>query len=333
MLKTRNHVITTSATNRQITVYPRIARIAKTNENKGINANFNQVLPCYKSAVPKTGENMSASSQDLHEPSYVLRTGATAAARLRLLDEVYGPASRQMMLEAGLTSGMRALDVACGIGRVSCWLSSQVGPTGSVVGIDLNKDQLDEAELEAKATCNENNIVFLERSAYATGLPSESFDIIFCRYLLCHLTDPMDVLAELYRLLKPGGSIVCVDIDVTAIYSNPPSQAVARSIEVAMDAGKALGVDYTFGRKLASALLKSGFNSVTPRLDQPVYLTGPGKRMWEHTFYEAGPGIVATGASTQEEMDQLCRQLCELALDPGVLMTPWGSIVCRAIKP
>jgi ubiquinone/menaquinone biosynthesis C-methylase UbiE len=281
-----------------------------------------------------TGEIiMSASPKDLHEPSYVLRTGASAAARLRLLDDVYGPASREMMFEAGLAPGMRALDIGCGIGRISCWLSSQVGATGSVVGIDLNKDQLDEAQLEAEATCGENNIIFLERSAYATGFPPESFDFIFCRYLLCHLTDPMDVLAEMYRLLKPGGSLVCVDLDGSAMYSHPPSQALARSIEVAMDTGKALGVDYTFGRKLASALLESGFNSIIPRLDQPIYLNGPGKRMWEHTFYEAGPGIIAAGASSEEEMDQLCRQLCELALDPGVLIAPWASIVCRAIKP
>jgi ubiquinone/menaquinone biosynthesis C-methylase UbiE len=276
---------------------------------------------------------MSSSHKDLHEPSYVLRTGASAAARLRLLDDVYGPASRQMMFEAGLAPGMRALDIGCGIGRISCWLSSQLGATGSVIGIDLNKDQLDEAELEAKATCVENNVTFLERSAYTTGLPPESFDIIFCRYLLCHLTEPLDVLAEMYRLLKPGGSIVCVDLDCTAIYSHPPSQAVSRSVEIAMDAGKALGVDYTFGRKLASSLLSIGFNSVTPRLDHPVYLTGPGKRMWEHTFYEAGPGIVAAGASTEEEIDQLCHELCELALDPETLIAQWTSIVCRATKP
>ncbi len=177
------------------------------------------------------------------------------------------------------------------------------------------------------------NVTFLERSAYDTGLPSASFDIIFCRYLLCHLTDPLDVLAEMYRLLKPGGAVVCVDLDITAAYASPPSLAMARSIDIAMDTGKALGVTYAFGRKLHSAMLKTGFVSVTPRLDQPVYLSGPGKRMWEHTFHEAGDGIVALGVATQQEIDQICRQLCELAMDPETLIAQWTSILCRAVKP
>jgi ubiquinone/menaquinone biosynthesis C-methylase UbiE len=276
---------------------------------------------------------MSADPKHVHIPTYVLRTGASAAARLRLLDDVYGPASREMMLDAGLAPGMRALDISCGIGRISCWLSSQVGPTGSVVGIDLNKDQLDEAQLEAVTTCREKNVTFLERSAYETGLPSESFDIIFCRYLLCHLTDPLDVLAEMYRLLKPGGAVVCVDLDITAAYASPPSLAMARSIDIAMDTGKALGVTYAFGRKLHSAMRMTGFAAVTPRLDQPAYLSGPGKRMWEHTFHEAGDGIVASGAATRQEVDQICRQLCELAMDPETLIAQWTSILCRAVKP
>jgi ubiquinone/menaquinone biosynthesis C-methylase UbiE len=276
---------------------------------------------------------MSADLKHVHVPTYVLRTGATAAARLRLLDEVYGPASRDMMLDAGLAPGMRALDLACGIGRMSCWLSSQVGSTGSVVGIDLNKDQLDEAQLEAATTCHEKNVTFLERSAYDTGLPSASFDIVFCRYLLCHLTDPLDVLAEMYRLLKPGGAVVCVDLDITAAYASPPSLAMARSIDIAMETGKALGVTYAFGRKLHTAMLKTGFVGVTPRLDQPAYLSSPGKRMWEHTFHEASDGIVASGAATRQEVDQICRQLCELAMDPETLISQWTSILCRAVKP
>jgi len=276
---------------------------------------------------------MSADPNHVHIPTYVLRTGASAAARLRLLDDVYGPASREMMLDAGLAPGMRALDIGCGIGRISCWLSSQVGPTGSVVGIDLNKDQLDEAQLEAATTCHEENVTFLERSAYETGLPSASFDIIFCRYLLCHLTDPLDVLAEMHRLLKPGGAVVCVDLDITAAYTSPPSLAMARSIDIAMETGKALGVTYAFGRKLHSAMLKSGFAAVTPRFDQPAYLSGPGKRMWEHTFHEAGDGIVASGAATRQEMDQICHQLCELAMDRETLIAQWTSILCRAVKP
>jgi ubiquinone/menaquinone biosynthesis C-methylase UbiE len=49
---------------------------------------------------------------------YVLDVGESGAARLRLLDQVYGASTRRMLLEAGLSEGSRVLDLACGIGAV-----------------------------------------------------------------------------------------------------------------------------------------------------------------------------------------------------------------------
>jgi 2-polyprenyl-3-methyl-5-hydroxy-6-metoxy-1,4-benzoquinol methylase len=73
---------------------------------------------------------------------YVLDVGESGAARLRLLDQVYGTSTRRMLIEAGLREGSRVLDLACGIGAVSCWLASQVGATGKVIAGDVNPDQL-----------------------------------------------------------------------------------------------------------------------------------------------------------------------------------------------
>jgi ubiquinone/menaquinone biosynthesis C-methylase UbiE len=73
---------------------------------------------------------------------YALDTGDAGAARLRLLDQVYGTSTRRMLSEAGLRKGSRVLDLACGIGAVSCWLASEAGATGQVLAGDVNPDQL-----------------------------------------------------------------------------------------------------------------------------------------------------------------------------------------------
>jgi ubiquinone/menaquinone biosynthesis C-methylase UbiE len=57
---------------------------------------------------------------------YILDVGESGAARLRLLDQVYGASTRKMLLECGVREGSQVLDLACGIGAVSCWLASQV---------------------------------------------------------------------------------------------------------------------------------------------------------------------------------------------------------------
>ena len=57
--------------------------------------------------------------------------------------------------------------------------------------------------------------------------------------------------------------------------------------------------------------------------------------MSEHTFYEAGPGIIAAGASSPEEMDHICRQLYELTIATDTLIgqRPQGSAAPSSHSP
>ncbi|MDP9050032.1 MAG: methyltransferase domain-containing protein [Acidobacteriota bacterium] len=263
---------------------------------------------------------------------YVLGTGAAAAARLRLLDEVYGGTTRQMLLDAGLKPGMRVLDLACGVGTVSCWMAGIVGPTGSVVGIDVNPDQLVVAR-DTWSNCNGiPPVEFLEASAYDTGLPAGSFDLIHTRFLLCHLTEPAGVLAEMYRLLKPGGAVVCHDIHISSIFAHPPSDAYARSVELGHAVGKALGVNYDFGLELAGELTRAGFRQPAVKLDHPAYLSGEGKRLWEMTFAEAVPVMAREGVASPEELAEVVRDMAALAEREDVLLGSWRMMGVRAVK-
>jgi ubiquinone/menaquinone biosynthesis C-methylase UbiE len=148
---------------------------------------------------------MAEGAKGTQSDVYVLDTGEAAAERLRLLDKVHGPFTRKMLLDAGLREGTQALDLACGIGTVSCWMASQVGQTGSVIAADVNPDQLVVSKWHC-AKCDHFPIDYIEASAYDTELEAESFDLVHMRLLLCHLTEPARVLREVYRLLKPGGA-------------------------------------------------------------------------------------------------------------------------------
>ena len=265
--------------------------------------------------------------------TYILNTGASAAARLHLLHRLFGPISRQMLLDAGISPGKHVLDLGCGVGDVTCWMASQVGPNGSVTSIDLSAAQLAEAQREAATLGVENLITFLQRNASETGLPSESFDIVFCRFLLCHLTDPLGALKEMHRVLRPGGSIVCQDVDLATVYSSPDSDAVNRSVQASIATGQKLGADYRFGRRLHTALLDLGFTSVTPRFDQPMHLTGPDKRFWEYCFSEASDVITKTGILTQPEADELSQEIRQLSVDSQTVIAQHGSLSCSALKP
>ena len=265
--------------------------------------------------------------------NYILNTGASAASRLHLLHRLFGPISRQMLLDAGISPGKHVLDLGCGVGDVTCWMASQVAPNGSVTSIDLSAPQLAEARREAATLGVENLITFLQGNASETGIPSESFDIVFCRFLLCHLTDPLGALKEMHRILRPGGSIVCQDVDLATVYSLPDSDAVNRSVQASIATGQKLGADYRFGRRLHTALLDLGFTSVTPRFDQPMHLAGPDKRFWEYCFSEASDVITKTGILTGREADELGHEIRQLSLDSKTVIAQHGSFSCSAVKP
>jgi SAM-dependent methyltransferase len=255
---------------------------------------------------------------------YVLGTGQDAADRLRLLDKTFGPSTRKMLLDAGLGPGMRALDLACGIGAVSCWMASQVGPMGSVVAADVNPDQLVVSKWHC-AKCEHLPIDYIEASAYETGFPDESFDVVHMRFLLCHLTEPAKVLREAYRLLKPCGALVCQDLRLSGVFCSPESRAVSRSIEIGLQVGVALGVNYEYGTNLPADAADAGFHSVEVRLECPAYLRGPEKRLWELTFAEAAPVILKNGITTEDELNSIVDEMRRLAEDERVLMAQWCS--------
>ena len=101
---------------------------------------------------------------------------------------------------------MRVLDMACGVGTVTCWIAeARWAQAAWWWRADISPDQLAVAR-ETWASCEGlQPVEFIEASAYDTGLPAESFDLVHTRLLLCHLNRPEDAIAEFYRLLKPGG--------------------------------------------------------------------------------------------------------------------------------
>ncbi len=263
---------------------------------------------------------------------YVLGTGDSAADRLRLLDEVYGATTRKKLLEAGLCAETRGLDLACGIGVVSCFMASVIGKNGSLVAADVNPDQL----VVAKGNCanceHDASIDYIEASAYETGLPSASFDLVHIRLLLCHLTEPARALREVYRLLKPGGALVCQDLRVSSIFCSPNPSVFARVEEVARAGGKALGVDYNYGERMAADAEDIGFQIRDVWFNQPVYLRGPEKRLWEHTVREAVPSLLSHGATNEDEINYLLDEMRLAAEDEHNLIAQWGMPGMIAVK-
>jgi SAM-dependent methyltransferase len=263
---------------------------------------------------------------------YAFKTGDCGASRLEMQDEIYGASTRQMMLDSGLRAGMRVLDLACGTGIVTHWIAKQVGLTGTVVGADINREQLEFARPQWTPSEGSRPPEFMEVNAYDMGFPSESIDMVHCRLLLCHLQRPLDALLEIYRVLKRGGVLVCQDIVISSVFSCPPTKVYEQSIALGHALARHLGVNYDFGEQLHTAVMEVGFYPPEVNFVQPAQLRGVGKNWWHQSFVELRPGIIGARLATGDEMSTLLGELERLVLDERVLLAQARMPAVSAIK-
>ena len=125
-----------------------------------------------------------------------------------LVPAVFGPWAPMVVALGDPKPGARVLDVACGTGVVARLASQRVGPTATVVGLDLNPGMLTVAA--SSAACQAPTgapIRWQEASATKMPLPDSSFDIVYCQLGLQFFPDRAAALREMHRVLAPGGRL------------------------------------------------------------------------------------------------------------------------------
>ncbi|HYZ80813.1 MAG TPA: methyltransferase domain-containing protein [Solirubrobacteraceae bacterium] len=111
---------------------------------------------------------------------------------------------RRSLSLLGLAPGAHCLDVGCGAGPELGWLAQEVGPEGSVVGLDRSRQLLD----AAAGRHDDAVITLVYGDALALPFPDERFDGVRTDRTLQHVDDPARALSELVRVTRPGGRIV-----------------------------------------------------------------------------------------------------------------------------
>jgi ubiquinone/menaquinone biosynthesis C-methylase UbiE len=105
-----------------------------------------------------------------------------------------------------LSSGDAVLDLCCGAGASALPAARAVGPSGTVLGLDVAEPLLALAR-ERAATLGLGNVSFRECDATATGLESGSFDAVVCVFGVFFAADMPEFVAEMWRLVRPGGTL------------------------------------------------------------------------------------------------------------------------------
>ena len=264
--------------------------------------------------------------------TYALATGRAAERRLALLESVYGPEAERILSQIGIQPGHHVIDFGCGTGSTLPWFSKQVGKSGEVIGLDQSVEQLAIAEANCKAL-GLSNLRFLQASADASGLARESVDLAHCRLVLCHLQNPLDALKEMAAVVKPGGVVVCFDIELAQIFSVPSTSCYERMCAIYLERRRLDGLENAIGSKFPSLMAAVGLVQTEMAFIHPVYFRSEKKRLWEYTFKEAEARTLERKLIGKSELDQLMAEVAAVAANENFAIAQARMPVCWARKP
>jgi ubiquinone/menaquinone biosynthesis C-methylase UbiE len=203
--------------------------------------------------------------------AYLLADQPSELDRLQLQSHVWEPSGQHLLAKVGDGSGLRALDVGCGALGWLRSLSEWVGPSGQVVGADIDERLLDAARsfLVAESIAN---VELAVDDLFDSKLEPESFDLVHARYVIAPLGRGHEQVASHLRLLRRGGLLVLEEWDLGSWHFNPPAPAAERLIRLISEIFADQGGEA--GRGLPELLREVGIEE--PEIDAHVIALRPG---------------------------------------------------------
>ena len=217
---------------------------------------------------------------------------------------IAAPVAAGLLAAADLQPGERVLDVACGTGLVARLAAERVGPTGSVSAIDLAPDMI---EVAKRIAAPEAPIIDW-RVGDATSLPFDAatYDVVTCQLGLMFMQDRATVVAEMRRVLAPGGRLVMT----TPGRIQPPFALMEEAIveHINADLGGFVRVVFSMcdPAAVADLLETAGLRDIDTREEQATLrLPAPAEFLWQYiNLTPMGPFVAKAPDAAKAAMER-----------------------------
>jgi ubiquinone/menaquinone biosynthesis C-methylase UbiE len=255
--------------------------------------------------------------------NYVMGRTSEEYERLRRQSEAMEPITRSVLARVGLSAGMSCLDLGCGPGEVMRLMAEQVGQTGLVVGIDvdakLGGEMLSVLKSKGYEQCSfiEGSVERLEQ------IEVDRFDLVFARFLLMHLDDPVMALRKMYSRVRPGGRIVVQDYYFPTMDAYPRVEALAEFSQVFFGVYEKEGKETRMGLKLPALFIEAGIGH-PDGTDVAGFLHSPavGAKMIAAVYRSVLPLGLKHGITTQERSEWFFAEMLKLQDANCYLLSP-----------
>jgi len=193
------------------------------------------------------------------DPAYVFERSDDEYRRLTRQAALMEPVTERLFRDAGIAPGMRILDVGSGVGDVALLAARMVGPTGSVLGVDLDGSALRTARDRA-AAAGLDNLTFVEGDVRSLRTPA-GFDAAVGRLVLLYLGEPAEALRAIVECVRPGGIVAFQELDLdpdVRSRSYPDGTVWDRIGHQVIETFARSGAHHRMGRQLRGCYLLAG---------------------------------------------------------------------------
>lgn len=240
--------------------------------------------------------------------------------RLASVEIFNDPGSIRHLEALGVGPGWRCLEVGAGGGSIAAWLCERVGPSGQVLATDL--------ETKFLAALDYPNLEVRRHDITVDPLPDDAFDLVHTRAVLGHLPTREQVIQRLVTTLKPGGWLVCEDVDFSTFVDGSPYPILRRVTRAMTDfLESSAHANPYYGRHLFRSLQVNRLEEV--EAEGRVYMmrgAHPSAVLPKLTLSRVRSGIIASGAVSEAEFDSALALFDDpdVAVMSHVLMAAWG---------
>lgn len=261
----------------------------------------------------------------MSEKPYILGTHQTELERLGFQHRVWAADAAKLWQRAHVQRGMHVLDLGSGPGFATFDLAELVNSDGSVTALDISEVFVDYGNQQAKAR-GYDHVTFIQGSINELQLAPNQFDAIYCRWVLSWVTGVKSIIAELAKLLKPGGVLMIQEYAQWGTFRiTPEINAVRTMIEACRESWRVMPSEIDIAPHLPKMFVENNLSiehkAPLERVSSPDELTWQWPGTFLHIYSEQ---LIEMGLLSREEQQAFFDAWPKLEADPSaMIITPF----------
>ena len=241
---------------------------------------------------------------------------STEVLRLKAQVELFFENELKIYKQIGMRDGFKVIECGCGPGYLLLNLA-RTFPNSHFTGLEIDPYLLESFQ-KSIAHNNTSSIVAKQGSIYETGEEDALYDLVISRLVIEHLDKPQDALAELYRILKPGGKLIIVSNDFEYhVLTHPHIPELHTMYKAYCQSRVDEGGNPYIGRELPVLLQKTGFQHIDINIATAHSTIAGDKALLKAENINISRSLVTKGYLEQEVLDRLSNKWFEMLQNPG----------------